>query len=191
MRGKKKQTQQFTGNLELPITFHEIVDSVEDVLLVIGSDLRIIFANSAACRTFNQTSESLIGNYCYQALHGRSTPCNAPLWTCPLDDVLKRGGTSSNIHSSTVDVIDIYFKITAYPIHDEHGNIKAIVEMRRDVTAERELETQIMRRHHQLLALSHISNAVSELWDLDTVLRIALDNVLDYRWNYWRNSSPG
>ncbi|MCL0037018.1 hypothetical protein M1O57_05725 [Dehalococcoidia bacterium] len=51
------------------------------------------------------------------------------------------------------------------------GNTRAIVEVRRDVTAERQLETQILRRHHQLSALSHISSAVSGPGDLDTILR--------------------
>ena len=51
--------------------------------------------------------------------------------------------------------------------------------MRRDVTAERELEVQILRRHHQLSALSHISSAVSGLAELDSILRLALDNVLE------------
>jgi len=72
-----------------------------------------------------------------------------------------------------------YVKITAYPLRDKHGNVSAIVELRRDVTAERELETQILRRHHQLLALNHISSAVSGLHDLDTILKTALDNVLE------------
>jgi len=35
------------------------------------------------------------------------------------------------------------------------------------------------RQHHELLALSRISAALSGLWDLDAVLRVALDNVLD------------
>jgi len=74
---------------------------------------------------------------------------------------------------------DTYLKVTAYPLRDSHGNTKAVVELRRDVTAERELEIQILRRHHQLSALSHISSAVSGLQDLDGILRITLDNVLE------------
>jgi signal transduction histidine kinase len=74
---------------------------------------------------------------------------------------------------------DLYLKITAYPIRDSHGNTRAIVELRRDVTAERQLETQILRRHHQLSALSRISSSVSGLWNLDAILTNALDNVLD------------
>jgi signal transduction histidine kinase len=54
-----------------------------------------------------------------------------------------------------------------------------IAEVRRDVTAERELESQILRRHHQLLALRRISSAVSGLRDLDETLRIAFDSVLE------------
>jgi len=72
-----------------------------------------------------------------------------------------------------------YVRITLNPLRDFDGNIHAVVELRRNVTAERELETQILRRHHQLLALSHISSAVSGLRDLDAVLRITLDNVLE------------
>jgi GAF domain-containing protein len=73
---------------------------------------------------------------------------------------------------------DTYLKITALPLRDGNGNVTAIVELRRDVTAERELESQLLRRHHQLLALSHISSAISGLQDLDTILRITLDDVL-------------
>jgi len=55
----------------------------------------------------------------------------------------------------------------------------AVVELRRDVTAERELESQILRRHYQLSTLSRISSVVTGLQDLDTILRNALDSVLE------------
>jgi signal transduction histidine kinase len=73
---------------------------------------------------------------------------------------------------------DTYLKITAFPLRDDDGNVTAVVELKRDVTAERELESQLLRRHHQLLALSQISSAISGLRDLDTILRITLDSVL-------------
>ena len=103
----------------------------------------------------------------------------APLWDCPLRKVIESGNVATVIHPVRTLGADTYLKITAYPLRDSQGNTKAIVELRRDVTAERELETQILRRHHQLLALSHISSAVSGLQDLDAILRIALDNVLE------------
>jgi len=72
-----------------------------------------------------------------------------------------------------------YIKFTMYPIRDRDGSVAAAVCLRRDVTAERALETEILTRHHQLLALSRISSAVSGLWHLDDTLNVALDTVLE------------
>ena len=66
-----------------------------------------------------------------------------------------------------------------YPLRDHHGNIHAVAELRRDVTAEREMEHQILKQHHYLHALSRISTATSGLWDLDAILNVCLDTVLE------------
>ncbi len=39
-------------------------------------------------------------------------------------------------------------------------------------------ENQTGNRYHELLVLSRVSAAISGLWDLDAILRVALDNVL-------------
>jgi GAF domain-containing protein len=66
-----------------------------------------------------------------------------------------------------------------YPLRDREGNAVAAVCLRRNVTAERELETEMLTRHHQLLALSRISSAVAGLSHLDDILNVALDTVLE------------
>jgi len=40
-------------------------------------------------------------------------------------------------------------------------------------------DSETERRYHELLALSRVSAALSGLWDLDAILRVALDNVLN------------
>jgi len=40
-------------------------------------------------------------------------------------------------------------------------------------------EDETEQRYHELLALSRVSAALSGLWDLDAILRVALDNALD------------
>jgi signal transduction histidine kinase len=40
-------------------------------------------------------------------------------------------------------------------------------------------EGETERQYHELLALSRVSAALSGLWDLDAILRVALDNVLN------------
>jgi len=66
-----------------------------------------------------------------------------------------------------------------HPLRAYAESPDAAVELRHDATAERELESQSLRRHHQLLALNRISGAVSGLGDLDTILQVALDTVLE------------
>jgi signal transduction histidine kinase len=179
MSRKKTAIQQVTGNADVEITLRDIVDGVEDELLVIDSEYRIRFANSAVRDNLQKGTESLDGRLCYEVLYGRDKPCSAPLWECTLREVLQSGEVTTVIHPINVLGADKYLKITAYPLRDRFGRPKAMVELRRDVTAERELETQILRRHHQLLALSNISDAVSGMRDLDAILGIALDNVLE------------
>jgi len=152
---------------------------VEDELLVIDSKYRVRFANSAARGRLQKGDESLVGRLCYEVLYDRDKPCSAPMWDCPLREVLRSGSTTTVIHPVRVLGADKNIKITAYPLRDTYGNPKAMVELRRDVTTERELETQVLRRQHELLALSRVSAALSGLWDLDAILRVALDNMLD------------
>jgi signal transduction histidine kinase len=179
MPKKQPVIQQTAGDAGSDITLQDIVDGVEDELLVIDSDYRVRFANSAVRCNLQKGADSLVGRLCYQVLYGRDKPCSAPLWDCTLREVLHSGSVTTVIHPVSVSGADKYLKITAYPLWDSYGKPRAMVELRRDVTAERELETQILRRHHQLLALNHISNAVSGLWDLDGIMRITLDNVLE------------
>jgi len=179
MPRKDTAIQRRARNTGLDIALQDLVDGVDDELVVIDSEHRVRLANSAVRRRFQKGAESLIGRLCHEVFYDRDRPCGAPLWQCPLREVLQSGSVTTVVYPDPILGADRYIKITAYPLRDTHGNIEMVAELRRDVTAERELETQILRRHHQLLALSHISSAVSGLWDLDAILAIAFDEVLE------------
>lgn len=178
MGSKKRAAQQVTDNKDIDISLQNIVDGVEDELLVIDREHRIIFANSVARDKFLKRIRSPIGKPCYEVLYGRDKPCTTPLWECPLAKVLESGRAITVVHPERMSGTDTYLKITAYPLRDNSGSIKSVVELRRDVTAARELESQMLRQHHELLALSRVSAALSGLWDLDAILRVALNSVL-------------
>jgi signal transduction histidine kinase len=173
--------QQQTESSSPDIALEEALNSVEDGLLVVDCGHRIQFANSAAVRQL--ADKSVVGRKCYEALEGRADPCCAPLWECPLAKVTETGSPSVSTHRCrAVDTergVERYVKLTMYPLKDRDGNVIAAVCLRRDVTAERELETEMLTRHHQLLALSRISSAVSGLSHLDDILNVALDTVLE------------
>ncbi|MBM3118669.1 MAG: GAF domain-containing protein [Chloroflexi bacterium] len=179
MGGQEMKVEPVITIEALDISLQDIVDAVEDEVVVIDSGYRVVFANSAVRNKFQRGVELPIGRRCYEVFRERDKPCSAPLWDCPLRRVLASGSGTMAYHPVRILGADRYFKITMYPLRDSYGNIKAVVELMRDATTERELENQVLRRHHQLLALSRISSAVSGLQDLNTVLTIALENALE------------
>jgi signal transduction histidine kinase len=184
--GQKKEApmkSERTGeNASLDMNLQDVIDGVEDRLFVIDSEYSVNFANSAMMRSL-PGGKPLIGKRCYEVFEGRNTPCSSPIWKCPLTKVLQSGDPTTIIspdHTLSGETIsNRYVKVTLYPLRDSQGDINAFAELRKDVTAERELENQILKRHHHLHALNRISSATSGLWDLDTILNIALDTVLE------------
>ncbi len=179
MSSKETVIQPTARSAGLDIALQDIVDSIEDELLVIDNKYRIRFANSVVQNRYQKGAKSPIGKRCYNVLYNRNKPCSTSLWDCALRKVLQSGKMTTVIHPVRIRGAETYLKVTAYPLPDSSGNMNAVLELRRDVTAERELEVQILKRHHQLSALSQISDAISGLQDLDTILNIALDNVLE------------
>jgi len=182
MQQAKDTGQQRTEHPDF-VSLEEVIDSVEDELLVVDDRHRIKFVNSSLRRRLPDDAVSAIGRYCYEVVEGRDSPCCAPLWDCPLEKVIETGSPTTTTHACRTTDADVsaskYIKFTMYPVRDQAGSVTAAVCLRRDVTAERELETEILTRHHQLLALSRISSAVSGLWHLDEILNVALDTVLE------------
>jgi len=182
MRQAKDTGQQRTEHPDF-VSLEEVINSVEDELLVVDDRHRIKFVNSSLRRRLPDDAVSAIGRYCYEVVEGRDSPCCAPLWDCPLEKVIETGSPTTTTHACRTTDADVsvskYIKFTMYPVRDQAGSVTAAVCLRRDVTAERELETAILTRHHQLLALSRISSAVSGLWHLDKILNVALDTVLE------------
>ncbi len=182
MGEQKTRVQAAARNEASDISLQDVADGLEDGLFIIDRKYRIRFVNSVMQQQLRQSSNP-VGRQCYNVLESRDNPCGPPLWLCPLTKVLQSGKPTVIVHpkySPNAHIVsNEYIKITMYPLRDHHGHIHAVAELRRDVTAERELESQILRHHHQLVILSHISSAMTKLWDLDAILRNALDNVLE------------
>jgi signal transduction histidine kinase len=177
MGNKKTSTGPVAASSDLDMPVQDLLDAVEDSIVVVDTEYRVRFANAAALQKVGAISP--VGKLCYQAFENRDRACSSPLCDCPLRRVVEDNATITVIHPLRMAGADTYLKVTAYPLRNSDGNVTAIVELRRDVTAERELESQLLRRHHELLALSHVSSAISGVQDLDTILRVTLDNVLE------------
>ena len=179
MRKHKENIQQAARNAGLDMNLQNIIDGIEDEFLVIDRGYRIKFANAVVRDRFKKGTELPIGRLCYEVLYDRDRPCTMPLVECPLTKVLENGQTATVVHPAQILGTDTYLKLTVYPLRDNYGNTTAVVELRSDITATKEMEGELVRQYDELVALSRISAALSGLWDLDAVLRVALDNVLN------------
>ena len=65
----------------------------------------------------------------------------------------------------------------AFEFNDiNHGKVSRMQQGSPDTTEYPDNESE--ERYHELLVLSRVSAALSGLWDLDAILRVALENVL-------------
>jgi PAS domain S-box-containing protein/putative nucleotidyltransferase with HDIG domain len=56
---------------------------ISDAALVIDDDQRVVWANQAAQRAFCGGARELVGQRCYEAIHGRRKPCDLAFEICP------------------------------------------------------------------------------------------------------------
>ncbi len=162
---------------------NDIFNSLEDELIVIDRDYRIIQANKAALSRYGGRGRRIIGKSCYKISHGQSEPCRPPHHECPLREVWETGKPARVTHRHISQVKgeerERYLDIIASPITDRRGNVIAVTELMRDVTEAKEAELRSVEAFKNLVALNTIATAVNQSLDLDTVLYSAIKKTLE------------
>ncbi|MBM4452405.1 MAG: GAF domain-containing protein [Chloroflexi bacterium] len=182
MGERQTKARPTTSGQPLDFNLQDVTDGLEDEIFIVDRDFHVKFSNAAASRTLGNPENITDDKHCYQLFENRNSPCGPPLWTCPLTktpQITKPVVIVHPRHPANADATAEYSRITMYPLKDHEGNVCAIVETRRDVSAERKMEQEVFRRHHHLHALSRISNATSGLRNLDAILNVCLDIALE------------
>lgn len=160
-----------------------IIDSLDDELMVIDQNYRIIVANNAVLSKHQKTRQDVIGQRCYAISHNLPEPCQDPYDECPIKTVCETGKPARVVHVHVYQAWgkkrESYVDVIASPIKDSHGNIIAVAELMRDITKAKEMESAITKAHRDLLVLNAISGLVSQSLDLDTILNNALEKILE------------
>ena len=160
-----------------------VIDSLDDELLVIDHDYRVIGTNQVLLLRHGMRREDVIGKHCYEISHDFDGVCNLPHHACPVQTVWETGkpARATHVHSYYVDgqKQERYIDVVASPIADDRGNVTGVASLMRDVTETKELELKIARAHEDLSALNAIAGVVTQSLDLDTVLGGALDKTLE------------
>jgi two-component system NtrC family sensor kinase len=131
-------------------TFLErVINSIQEEILVIDTDFKILDANDAALRAAGLQKEEVVGKYCYQISHQSEAPCSSKDHPCPLQKVLRSGSHSQVTHRHHKSDGEIrYYELVHYPLKDEKGEVVQVIEIGRDISDE--LERRVERRTKEL-----------------------------------------
>jgi len=131
-----------------------IINSLEDELLIVDRNYRIIDANDMLLLRRRKSRQEVVGQYCYKISHGQSKPCRSPYHECPVELVWETGKPNQVTHIHAYDTggkkQKRYLDIIASPIIDNQGNTAAVIELMRDVTEAKKMELKIAKLHEKL-----------------------------------------
>ena len=113
-------------------------DAIHDLILIHSPDKGILKVNKALAHKLGVTPSELIGKTCCDVLYKADTRHGI----C-LDSLTLGAGDVSSIEADNL-AIEGTFEITSFPVHDERGNVQAVVHIAKDVTNEKILRQQLL-----------------------------------------------
>jgi len=139
--------------------WQETFDAVNEALLILDTEQRILQCNNAAKGMFLNGHGPTAGRQCYEVVHGTSEPHPE----CPM----RRMRTSLRRESSEMKVADRWFHVTVDPIFDAEGHLSGAVHTVEDVSERKRAEERLRDSEQRLrLHVQRTPLAVIE-WDLD------------------------
>lgn len=153
-----------------------IFSNIQDEVLLLRPDFRILDANEAFVKSFSACKEDIIGKPCYEIIHCSENPVEEMGDLCPLIKSLETGGTAHSIREHSVqDGRALYCEMTTMPLKNEKGKVELVLAIMRDITEElerrveqrtRKLKMNLARLIHEdkMIALGKlVSSAVHEI----------------------------
>jgi PAS domain S-box-containing protein len=153
-----------------------IMDSIEDDLLVVDRDFRIIMANKAVK---SRREEDIIGSYCHAILHGSETQCWPKVEDCPAKRVFETGKVYKTVHQHVVPGGKRPFDVVAFPIKDKTGNVIHVIELMRDVTDRKKYEEDIAQKNRELTVMNSIAGILSKSLKSEEIFGNVLNKLVE------------
>jgi hypothetical protein len=113
-----------------------ILDSLVEKVIYHDLELRILWANRAACNSAGSSLEELLGRHCYEVWAQRREPCE----NCPVQRARETGRRHS---SERVTPDGRRWFVQGVPVRGRKGDIVGMVEVVLDITAHRRAEAAL------------------------------------------------
>jgi PAS domain S-box-containing protein len=146
--------------------FHTLLDGIPDSLILLSPDLKIKWANKSAYSTFVKTVSELTEQDCYKLCCDIVSPCEK----CP---TLRSFQTGKEENSEYVNSKGRVWDLRAFPIVDDTGKVKNVIELKRDITEKINLQAEAMRTRH-LASLGELAAGVAH------EINNPINNIINY-----------
>ncbi|MBF0558221.1 MAG: PAS domain-containing protein [Nitrospirae bacterium] len=143
-----------------------MLDAIGDGICIIDKDFIIDYQNKAHINSLGHHT----GEHCYNAYAGRDCICEGCLVSLAFSD----GGTHSAERCYPADGGVRYFETAASPLTDAAGNIVGGIEIVRDITLRKKIESDVLRTK-RLESIGVLARGLSH--DFNNLLTGILGNV--------------
>ncbi len=152
---KNEELTQLTESLSTSNNkLNTLFNAITDTIVVIDRDYTITMSNS-----FEVGS----GGKCYRQLFGSDTLCDS----CPAQRAFERGESVAEEKKFGEN----HYMLQAYPIRSDDGKINKVIEIRRSVTKEKQMELQLIQSY-KLASLGKLTAGIAhEINNPNTFLR--------------------
>ncbi len=133
--------------------FNGLLDAVSDSLMLVDTDMQILWSNQAAAARFDLKPKQMIGHTCYRLIKQRDKQCDA----CVVEQTLaNRCGQNSIVTLENGETWDN----RTFPLWDDNGEIIKIIIMKRNMTEQKNLQDEAARAS-RLAVLGELSAGVA------------------------------
>lgn len=148
-----------------------ILHNIAELAVYQDKDMKVLWANAAACKSVNLALGEMVGRYCYDIWHNNNKPCK--------DCAVAKAVRSGQSHESEVTSPDgRIWLIKGYPVKDGDGNVKGAVEVTTDITERRKAEETIRESEKKYRTIFNAANDGIVIHDLKTARIIDVNDEI-------------
>ncbi len=133
--------------------FRTLLDAIDYPIIKISPEMKVLWSNHSASVLSGKKFADIKNLECHKLWMNRQTPCT----DCPAI-VCFQTGEIGNIKFSTQD--GRFWFLSTFPVKDENGKVKNVIEICKDITEEMVMQTEVMRTG-QLAELGVLSASVA------------------------------
>lgn len=128
-----------------------IINSIRDPFCIFDNEYRIVSANNGYAEMKGMPLEDLTGRKCHELFHNRNTVCGH----CLVEKTFRSSDPCAKEKQVRyADGFEGWVELCTYPILDDDGRVKSVIEYARDITERKRVEEQNRKLIGELRHLS-------------------------------------